>query len=474
MDQTADGILLYFGILRDTRRAFIGPHMSNSRTLLLPPWRGPLEKAKSNLRLIRSLIKSEYVFMTQPIKHKPSRRQLLKTSTVALLPALAPFRSSAAQELPPRVFAYVGSYSSPEGPEGSKGNGKGIYIFAVDPATGALTQQQLCEDGMNPSWIAFHPSAKFLYAANEVSNFGNHRTGAVTAYAVDAHSGSLTRLNTVSSEGAGPAHLSVHPSGKHVLVANYYGGSFAVLPVLPDGRLGAATDVKVDTQSTGPLHAASGPPGSFAISGHDRPHGHMIQADPSGNFVLGSDLGTDTIHIWRLNGNSGKLDSAGDVRVPAGDGPRHFVFHPNGRWLYSLQEEASTLILFDFDSAGGTLKPRQQVSSLPTGFAGTDFTSEVRISNDGKFLYAANRLHDSIAVFSIGASGQLTFVSETWTRGDYPRSFTIDPSGKYLYCCNQRADAVTCFRVDPTTGSLEFTGRYTAVGTPSIIVFRTA
>ncbi|HTU43479.1 MAG TPA: lactonase family protein [Bryobacteraceae bacterium] len=396
-----------------------------------------------------------------------SRRHLLKTASVSAWPLLL----RAATSAPPRLLAYVGSYSSPQGPEGSKGNGKGIYVFTMDLATGSLTPQQLCEDGMNPSWLAFHPSAPYLYAANEVSNFNGRPTGAVTAYAIDAHSGSLTRLNTVSSEGAGPAHLSVHPSGKHVLVANYYGGTFAVLPLLPDARLQTATDVQHDTQPPGPIHAASAPPGSFAISGHDRPHAHMIESDPSGKFVLGTDLGTDTIHIWRLNQQAGKLEPIANVSVPPGDGPRHFVFHPNGRWLYSLQEEASTLILFDFDPAAGTLKARQQVSTLPPGFTGTNFTSEVRLSADGRFLYAANRLHDSIAVFSIGASGELTFVSETWTRGDYPRSFTIDPSANYLYCCNQRADAITCFRINRATGALTFTDRYTPVGTPSIIVF---
>jgi 6-phosphogluconolactonase (cycloisomerase 2 family) len=326
---------------------------------------------------------------------------------------------------------------------------------------------------MNPSCLAFHPSAKYLYAANEVSNHNDRRAGAVTAYAVDPESGNLTRLNTVSSEGAGPAHLSVDHPGKHVLVANYYGGSFAVLPVNLDGSLAAATDVKQDRQAPGPIHAASAPEGSFAISGHDRPHAHMIECDPSGEFVIGTDLGTDKIHVWRLNQGSGKLDFVHEASVPAGDGPRHFAFHPNGNWLYSIQEEASTLILFDFDSKTGSLKNRQKVSTLPAGFAGTNFTSEVRVSRDGKFLYAANRLHDSIAVFSIGGAGELTLASETWTRGDYPRSFTIDPSGRYLYCCNQRADAVTCFRVDAATGGLTFTGAYTPVGTPSDIVFRT-
>src|SRR5690349_5652122 len=193
------------------------------------------------------------------MKHNLSRRQLLKTSSAALLTSPAPRR----------VLAYVGTYSSPEGPEGSKGNGKGIYVFTMDPATGALTSQQVCEDEQNPSSLALHPSAKYLYAANQVSNFNNLHAGAVTAYAIDARSGRLTRLNIVSSEGARPAHLSVHPSGKYVLVANYNGGSFAVFPILRDGRLASASDVKQDTQTPGPIHAKSAPPGSFAISGHD-------------------------------------------------------------------------------------------------------------------------------------------------------------------------------------------------------------
>jgi 6-phosphogluconolactonase len=200
-----------------------------------------------------------------------TRRKLLETGSLALLPSLVRCRASAATFARPGVLAYVGSYSSSQGPEGSTGRGRGIYLFAMDPATGTLTQKQQCEDGMNPSWLAFHPSGKYLYAANEVSNFEGRDSGAVTAYAIDARSGNLARLNTVSSEGAGPAHLSVHSSGKYILVANYYGGSFAVLPILSDGRVAAATDVKQDIQPHGPIHSASAPPGSFAISGHDRP-----------------------------------------------------------------------------------------------------------------------------------------------------------------------------------------------------------
>lgn len=295
----------------------------------------------------------------------------------------------------------------------------------------------------------------------------------MSAYSIERPSGRLTLLNTVSSQGAGPAHLSVHPSGKYVLVANYFGGTVAVLPIGARGELGAATHVKRDQGKVGPAHAASAPPGSFAISGHDRTHAHMVHSDPSGRFVVSSDLGMDRIFIWKFDVNSGKL-SANDpasIEFPAGDGPRHFIWHPNGRWFYSLQEEGSTVAMFDYDAAAGKLTAKQTISSLPKGFAGTNFTSEIRISPDGRFVYAGNRLHDSIAYFSIGETGMLTFAGECWTRGDYPRSFTIDPTGRFLYSCNQRGDAITTFRVDRQTGGLAFTGQYTPVGTPSIVVF---
>lgn len=365
------------------------------------------------------------------------------------------------------LLAYVGSYSSPQGPEGSHGNGQGIYLFEMNTTTGALAQRAVFLNPSNPSWLAFDPSRTHVYSANETAD------GSASAYAVDRANGHLVLMNTVSSEGAGPAHLSVHPSGKFVLVANYAGGTVAVLPILADGKLGKATDVKHDQGPVGPVHAASAPPGSFAISGHDRVHAHMIQSDPSGRYVLSADLALDRILVWKFDAARGTLapNNPAFVALPPGDGPRHFVFHPNGRWLYSLQEEASTLVTFDYDAAGGRLKVRQSISSLPKGFAGTNFTSEIMISPDARFVYAANRLHDSIAWFTIGAAGALTFAGEEWTRGDYPRSFNIDPTGNFLYSCNQRADAIATFRVNRATGALSFTGQYTAVGTPSIIVF---
>jgi 6-phosphogluconolactonase (cycloisomerase 2 family) len=267
--------------------------------------------------------------------------------------------------------------------------------------------------------------------------------------------------------------VSVHPCGRFLLVANYFGGSVAVLPILADGRLGGVTDVKNDTGKIGPARAVNAPPGSFAFSGHDRTHAHMIQADPSGRFVLHADLGLDQIFVWKFNEQQGVLTPGESpaVSLPPGDGPRHFHFHPNGRWFYSIQEEASTIVLFDYDAATGRLSSRQTISTLPPGFAGSNFCSEILVSADGQFVYAGNRLHDSIGIFSVGPTGALTFIGETWTRGNYPRSFNFDTTGQFLYCCNQRGDNIAVFRVDRETGDLNFTGHYTPVGNPSIIVF---
>jgi 6-phosphogluconolactonase len=376
------------------------------------------------------------------------------------------------------LVAYVGTFSSPlrdvlkTQVDLPPGNGRGIHLFRVDRTTGAMTPAGVQETGTSPSCLALSASGTHLYSSNETDRVGEDRAGTVSAFSIDRADGKLELLDTVPSGGAGPTYVSVHPSGRFVLVANYFGGSVAVLPILPDGRLGAATDVRNDAGEIGPTRAASAPPGSFAVSGHDRTHAHVIRADPSGRFVLHVDLGLDRIFVWRFDEQKGTLAPAEPpaVSLPTGDGPRHLAFHPGGRWLYSIQEEGSTIVLFDYDGATGRLSARQTVSTLPPGFAGTNFCSEVLVSADGRFVYAGNRLHDSIGIFAVGASGTLTFLGEQWTRGDYPRSFNFDPSGGFLYCCNQRADNVTVFRVDRKTGALGFTGSYSPVGNPSMIV----
>ena len=409
----------------------------------------------------------------------PDRRSFV-ASSVALAGTLAAGAAGAQpKDADAPLIAYVGTFSSPlkDVPPTQvdlpPGNGRGIHIFNVDRATGALTAAGVHEMGTSPSHLAVNAAGTRLYSANETDRRGDQKDGTVTAFAIDPKDGSLKPLNTVTSGGAGPTYVSLHPSGKFLLVANYFGGAVAVLPVLADGKLGAATDVKVDTGKVGPTKAPNAPKGSFAFSGHDRTHAHQILADPSGAFVLHVDLGLDAIFVWKFDATKGTLtaNDPASVALPPGDGPRHVHFHPNGRWLYSVQEEGSTVVRFDYDADRGKLTARQTVSTLPKGYAGSNFCSEILVSADGKFVYVGNRLHDSIGIFAVGEKGDLTQVGDEWTRGNYPRSFAFDPAGAFLYCCNQRADHVTVFRVDRKTGLLAFTGQYVPVGNPSCVTF---
>lgn len=404
-----------------------------------------------------------------------TRREFLAATVVAAGAAGVP--GVVRSEKP--LFAYVGTFSSPlkdvlpTQVDLPPGNGRGIHIFRVDRQTGGLTAAGTFDLGTSPSCLAVNAAADRLYSANETDRVGETKEGTVSAFSIDAATGALTLLNTVRSGGAGPTYVALHPTGRYLLTANYFGGSISVLPVLADGRLGEAVDVKQDEGSVGPTKATSVQPGSFAFSGHDRTHAHQILSDAAGRFVLHVDLGQDRIYVWKFDVASGKLSPADQpwVQLPAGDGPRHVHFHPNGRWLYSIQEEGSTIVLFDYDSGSGALTARQTVPSLPAGYAGSNFCSEILVSADGRFVYGGNRLHDSIGIFAAASDGRLTQVGNEWTRGNYPRSFTFDPAGGFLYCCNQRADNVTIFRVNRVSGQLEFTGRYVPVGNPSIVVF---
>ena len=411
-----------------------------------------------------------------------SRRSFLKASSALAAGAPAGLRTLASAQAvdgEKPLMAYVGTFSSPlrdtlpTQVDLPPGNGRGIHLFRVDRATGALAPAGVHEMGTSPSCLVFNAAGTRLYSANETDRVGESKEGTVSAFAVDRATGQLTPLNSVRSGGAGPTYVSIHPSGRFLLVANYFGGSVAVLPILDDGRLGNPSDVQVDTGTVGPTRAPHAPPGSFAFSGHDRTHAHMIQADPSGRFVLHVDLGLDLIYTWKFDADRGVLtpNDPPSIALPPGDGPRHFHFHPNGRWFYSIQEEGSTVALFDYDPERGRLTHRQTLSSLPPGYAGSNFCSGIMVSADGRFVYAGNRLHDSIAQFAVGADGTLSFVADEPTRGNYPRSFNTDPAARFLYSCNQRADNLTTFRVNPQSGRLEFTGQYTPVGNPSIIVF---
>ena len=410
-----------------------------------------------------------------------SRRDFVKTSAAIAGTTLLLDRMLQAQpkESAGPLFAYVGTFSSalhdvlPTQVDLPPGNGRGIHIFRANRETGKLTPAGIHEMGTSPSCLAANAAGTRLYSANETDRIGKEKEGAISAFAVNPADGKLKLLNTVRSGGAGPTYVSIHPAGRFLFVANYFGGSIAVLPILDDGSLGEPTAVKTDVGKPGPTKATNAPNGSFAISGHDRTHAHMIQTDPAGRFVLHADLGLDKIFIWKFDAAKGTLtaNDPASVSLPRGDGPRHFHFHPNGRWFYSIQEEASTVARFDFDADSGRLTHRQTISTLPPGFAGSNFCSEILVSADGKFIYAGNRLHDSIGILAVGAAGELRYIGEEWTRGNYPRSFAFDPAGRFLYCCNQRGDNVTVFRVDRRTGDLSFTGDYVPVGNPSSIAF---
>lgn len=391
-----------------------------------------------------------------------SRRGFLRGATALTAAAGAvPARAASGD-----VIAYIGAYTD---------RGRGIHMFYVNPSDGTLTPWKILTGLPNPSSLAFHPSKKFLYAVNEISNFSGTANGSVTAIAVEGGTGDLRIMNVVNSRGGGPAHLSVDPSGKWVFAANYGTGTAAVLPIMADGSLGDAADVVTLSGPLGRQPAVDAPPGSFAVSGHDRPHAHMAETDPAGNFLYVADLGTDRIYIYKFDKVNGKLSPNDQpfLQASPGAGPRHFEFHPNGRWAYAITEEASTFLFLAWDSAKGTLEIKQSAFCVPEKYAGTNYPSEILISSDGRFLYGANRLHDSIAVFAINPDGWMIRAGDVWTQGSYPRHFAVEPNGNFMYVLHSRSDNVTSFRVDRTTGMLTFTGQWVPVGNPSKIVFLT-
>jgi 6-phosphogluconolactonase (cycloisomerase 2 family) len=382
-----------------------------------------------------------------------------------VVPASLPCLLQAAAGAVPTAYnyAYVGTYTP---------NGGGIYLFRIDPISAALTQLQVIDDIRNPTWLALNPAQTHLYAVSEIDNYQGTRSGAVVTYAIDDNNLQLRRLGAVSSGGTAPSYASVHPSGKFVFAANYGSGSVAVFPVGSDGALGEATDVR---PSVGPRHhavrAIKDPPGQFAASDHEGPHVHMVAADPSGQFVIANDAGLDLTLVWRFDPAAGRLLPAAVpvVAAPPGCAPRHFVFHPNGRWLYNLYEHDARVAVYDYDSTRGALKLKQVVSSLPPKFAGSNLASEVVVTANGRFLYVANRLHNAVTVFAVGDDGQLHSIAESWVHADSPRNLCIDPTGTFLYACNQRGDSITSFHLNATTGTLTFTGRFEAIGSPAMM-----
>jgi 6-phosphogluconolactonase len=348
------------------------------------------------------------------------------------------------------TLVYIGTYTK-------HGTSEGIYVYALDPATGALRLVQTVAGVADPAYLAFGPGGRMLYAVNEQGE-----DGGVSSFAVDPSSGQLTFVNRVGSQGADPAHLSVDPSGSWLLVANYTGGTIAAVPIKGDGALDEASDVV--------RHTGHGP----NADRQQGPHPHMIVTAPTGGFILVPDLGADRVVAYHLDHGTGRLVPEADAggRMPPGAGPRHLAFGGDGQYAYVLGELDSTLNTFAYDAETGRLSHTQVVRTLPRVSSGQNTTAAVVVAPSGRFVYASNRGHNSVATFSIDPStGQLTPRGHTPTSGRTPRDINLDPSGTILLAANQDSDSIVSFFVDSHTGRLEPTGQTTPVSRPSRVLF---
>jgi 6-phosphogluconolactonase len=391
-----------------------------------------------------------------------SRKRSAVLAAVATLTTGFVWSGSVGETAEPKATAvgaaapfYIGTYTGPKS--------RGIYRSQLDP-DGHLTAPALVAETVNPSFLALHPTRPLLYAVNEVGSFGGSSTGSVSAYAIETTTGRLKLLSQVPSGGAGPCHLTVDPAGRHVLVANYDGGSVAAISIREDGSLAPTTEVV--------QHRGS----SVDPKRQEGPHAHAVEMDAAGQFALVADLGLDRIFTYRLDAARGAL-LAGDpgfVTVRPGAGPRHLAFHPSGRFVYAVNEMHLTVTAFRYDAERGLLETLQTVSSLPAGVApkATDSGAEIAVHPEGRFLYVSNRGPDSIAVFALDPeTGTLTQKETVSTLGRTPRSFGIDPSGRFLLAANQGSDSIVVFRIDPASGHLTAGGGKLSVGAPVCISF---
>jgi 6-phosphogluconolactonase len=362
--------------------------------------------------------------------------------------------ATVAQAADYKYLMFVGTYTD-------KGS-KGIYAYRFDPVTGESDAIGMVAETANPSFLAVDPNHKYLYAVNETDNFNGGHTGAVSAFAIDRDNGRLTLLQQVSSLGADPAHVSLDKTGHYLLVANYTSGNIAVFPVENDGQLGP--------RSAFVQHAGS----SVNKERQAGPHAHEILASNDNQFVLTADLGLDELLVYRFDPKIGSLtpNDPAFAKISPGAGPRHFAIAPSGKFIYLVNEMASTITVFAYTASSGKLREQQTISTLPADFKGENTTAEIEVDAKGKFLYASNRGDDSIAVFAVDPhNGKLSFVQRVPTGGKAPRHFTLDPTGKWMFAANQNSNSITIFGVDPNTGRLTPTSHAVQVATPVCVVF---
>jgi len=349
---------------------------------------------------------------------------------------------------------YVGTYTS--------GKSEGIYIFTFNESTGELIHSNTAKGVTEPSFLAIDGKGRFLYSVNETTEFKGKPTGALSAFSIDRNTGALSLLNQRASLGGSPCHVIVDATARFVLVANYTGGNVSVFPIRADGSLGEATD-SVQHQGAGPNKERQ-----------EGPHAHCVMLDKSNRYAFAADLGLDKVMIYRFDEKIGKLTPANQkwAQVKPGAGPRHLVFHPNGKFAYVINELDSTLTAFNYDSANGALNSTETVSTLPQGYSGTSYCADLHFSPSGKFLYGSDRGHNSIVVFGVdGETGKLTYIEHASTQGKTPRNFTIDPTGRFLLVANQQSDTVVTLQIDQSTGRLKPTGYMAEVPTPVCLKF---
>ncbi|MDP6545470.1 MAG: lactonase family protein [Phycisphaerae bacterium] len=352
------------------------------------------------------------------------------------------------------IRVYLGTYTR-------KGS-KGVYLSKLNLKFGTLSKPILAAATDNPTFLAIHPTGKFLYAAGGATRIDGKSTGLVTAFAMDKTTGKLTQLNRQPSGGRGPCHVVLDATGRYALAANYSSGSVASLPIGADGKLRPSASVVQHTGSSVNKRRQNGP------------HAHSINLDPANRFAVAADLGADKVFVYQFDSKNGTLKPHAPpaVKLAPGAGPRHFAFHPNGQFAYVINELDSTVTAFAFDAKKGTLAKLSTVSTLPSDFKGSNTTAEVQVHPSGKFLYGSNRGHDSIAIFTIDAkSGKLTGAGHQPTGGKTPRNFGIDPTGRFILAANQNSNNVVVFRVDQSGGKLKPTGSSITVSSPVCVKF---